>query len=292
MFEQEFIWVVVFLGVITGFSLFHFRRPIARALRRRRPASLSAGITTFDNVEPAGRLPRFGLRRHNGRNGVHGGGSGRIEPESLSAQEFSKEIEPKLKANGGAFKRFIDIVLAAALLIVLSPIIIVAALAVKLDSSGPVFYRQTRLGSGGVPFQIVKFRSMRQDAERDGAKWAAKNDDRVTRVGRFIRKTRIDEIPQAINVLRGEMSFVGPRPERPEFVETLRREIPNYDLRHLVKPGITGWAQVKYVYGASVADAREKLTFDLYYMRHYSFWFDIAIVFMTIKVALLGVGSR
>ncbi|MEL6360796.1 MAG: exopolysaccharide biosynthesis polyprenyl glycosylphosphotransferase [Pseudomonadota bacterium] len=189
-------------------------------------------------------------------------------------------------------KRCLDIAAALTLLIFLAPLLVLTALLVIVDSSGPVFYRQTRVGLGGREFRIWKFRSMRTDAEQGGAQWAKKNDDRVTRVGRIIRKTRIDEIPQAINVLKGDMSFVGPRPERPEFVDILRQEIPGYDVRHAVKPGITGWAQVLHEYGASVEDARAKLTYDLFYIKNYSLLMDLGIILKTVRVALFGIGSR
>jgi len=152
--------------------------------------------------------------------------------------------------------------------------------------------RERRAGLHGKPFEVIKFRSMVSDAEKDGARWAAKNDNRVTKLGKFLRKTRIDEIPQAINVLRGEMSFVGPRPERPEFIEVLEKEIPHYNDRHAVKPGITGWAQVEYAYGASVDDARMKLMYDLYYIKNFSIALDCIIVLKTVRVTIFGIGSR
>lgn len=189
-------------------------------------------------------------------------------------------------------KRLFDIAAAAGLLIVTAPVLLITAIAIRLESKGAVLYRQRRVGLNGKVFEIYKLRSMVEEAEKDGIRWAAKNDSRVTRVGKIIRKTRIDEIPQAFNVFKGEMSFVGPRPERPEFVELLEKEIPNYHLRHMVKPGITGWAQVKYVYGASVEDAREKLKFDLFYIKHFGLLRDFLIVLLTVRVALFGIGSR
>jgi lipopolysaccharide/colanic/teichoic acid biosynthesis glycosyltransferase len=194
--------------------------------------------------------------------------------------------------GAGMGKRALDICAALALLVFFAPLLILTAIAIKLDSPGPILYRQRRIGLGGDAFHIFKFRSMFTDAEKNGAQWAAANDNRITRIGRIIRKTRIDEIPQALNVLRGEMSFVGPRPERPEFVGLLEKEIPNYHLRHVVKPGITGWAQVKYCYTASVEDARIKLRYDLHYIKHFSLWRDILIMAMTVRVALFGLGSR
>ena len=156
----------------------------------------------------------------------------------------------------------------------------------------PILYRQERVGENGKIFRLLKFRSMAQNAEANGPVWAGKDDGRVTRVGQWIRKFRLDEIPQMVNVLKGEMSFVGPRPERPFFVEQLRKEIPYYDQRLVVKPGITGWAQIKYEYGASKEDALEKLKYDLYYIKNLSPLFDLVIIFETIKVVLFGKGAR
>jgi len=165
-------------------------------------------------------------------------------------------------------------------------------LAIKIEDRGQVFYRQVRVGQNWRLFQVLKFRSMREDAEKGGAQWAQKDDDRITRVGQFIRKTRIDELPQLINVLRGEMSFVGPRPERPEFVEQFSDSIPYYSERHRVKPGITGWAQICYPYGASEKEAFEKLQYDLYYVKNYSVFLDLTILLQTAEVILWGKGAR
>lgn len=192
-----------------------------------------------------------------------------------------------------AAKRAFDIVSSGLLLLVGLPVMVLAAVAIKLDSPGPVIYRQERVGQGGRKFWCIKLRSMRTDAEKDGvARWASKNDSRVTRVGAFIRKTRIDELPQLISVLRGEMSMVGPRPERPSFVEQLREQIPYYDLRHTVKPGVTGWAQVRYAYGASVDDARRKHQFDLYYVKNNSIWLDMIVLLETVAVVLFREGAQ
>lgn len=216
----------------------------------------------------------------------------RADLSLVGTREFTTRIEKARHAAGGDGKRVFDLAAATALLVLLSPLIALTALLIKLDSRGSVLYRQQRIGLGGRPFEILKFRSMAADAEKGGAIWAAKNDSRVTRVGRIIRKLRIDEIPQAVNVIRGEMSFVGPRPERPEFVRVLEREIPNYHLRHVVRPGITGWAQVKYEYGASIEDARIKMQYDMYYIEHFSLRRDFVILLMTVRVALFGIGSR
>jgi sugar transferase (PEP-CTERM system associated) len=177
-------------------------------------------------------------------------------------------------------------------LLICLPLIPFLMLAVRVSSPGPIFFRQTRIGRRGRPFSIVKFRTMRQDAEVDGAMWATKNDPRATSIGRFMRITRLDEIPQLWNVFRGEMAFVGPRPERPEFVEWLTQEIPFYDLRHMVRPGITGWAQVRYKYGASLEETKQKLEYDLYYVKHLSVGLDLLIMFETIKTIVLGRGAQ
>jgi len=192
-------------------------------------------------------------------------------------------------------KRLFDIVVSLAVLTITSPIMLLTALAIWVESGfkGPVIYRQVRIGQGGNPFKLLKFRSMFHDAEHDGvARWAMHNDDRITRVGRLIRNTRIDELPQLINVLRGEMSFVGPRPERPEFVVELNRNIPFYAQRHRVKPGITGWAQIRYPYGASEKDAGEKLQYDLYYLKNRSIFLDLMIILQTAQVVFWGKGAR
>jgi len=192
-----------------------------------------------------------------------------------------------------AVKRSLDVAVSLALLVLTLPVMLVTALLIKLDSKGPVLYRQQRLGLHGVPFTLCKFRSMRVDAEAGGnPRWAQQQDPRVTRVGRFIRAMRIDELPQLINVLLGEMSMIGPRPERPHFVEQLVRVIPLYRQRAYVKPGITGWAQVNYPYGASVEDAREKLAYDLYYVKNRSLLLDLLILFATVRVILFREGAR
>jgi sugar transferase (PEP-CTERM system associated) len=189
-------------------------------------------------------------------------------------------------------KRILDVAIASLLLLLSLPLFVLAALAIYLESGGPILYRQQRVGLRGKNFDIFKFRSMRVDAERNGPVWAEQGDSRTTRVGRVIRRFRVDELPQLLNVLKGDMSFVGPRPERPEFVADLARAIPYYELRHHVKPGITGWAQISYPYGASIKDAREKLQYDLYYLKNYSIFLDINILLQTAQVILLGKGVR
>ena len=218
--------------------------------------------------------------------------SGRVELAALRQSDFLLETENARMRVRSIAKRCFDIVAASVLLIFLAPLLIVTAALVRFDSRGPVIFRQERVGLNGQTFQMLKIRSMHDNAEDFGARWAAPNDPRVTRVGRWIRKLRIDEIPQAVNVLRGDMSFIGPRPERPEFVSLLQEEIPHYHLRHLVKPGITGWAQVRFHYGASIEDAREKLRYDLYYIKHFSLLREALILVLTMRVALLGLGGR
>ncbi|MEN1972048.1 TIGR03013 family XrtA/PEP-CTERM system glycosyltransferase [Luteimonas sp. MJ204] len=190
-------------------------------------------------------------------------------------------------------KRAFDLAAALVLLVVGWPAMLLVALAVRLEDGGPALYRQVRVGEGGRSFELAKFRSMRTDAEKDGvAQWASSNDDRTTRVGRFIRKTRLDELPQLFNVLAGDMSFVGPRPERPQFVDQFNDEIRYYRVRHSVKPGLTGWAQLRYPYGASAADAQEKLKFDLFYVKNHGLLFDFLILLQTVEVVLFGRGAR
>ena len=193
-----------------------------------------------------------------------------------------------------ALERGFDLLASLGLLVLALPLMALAVLGIKLEEGprAPVFYRQRRVGQHGEIFEVLKFRSMRVDAEKFGAQYATENDPRVTRLGAFMRKTRIDELPQLINVLRGDMSFVGPRPERPEFVCQLEERIPYYRERHTVKPGITGWAQLCYPYGSSEKDTVEKLQYDLYYVKNRSLLFDLAILVQTVEVVLWGKGAR
>ena len=189
-------------------------------------------------------------------------------------------------------RRLLDVVLSVVGLVLSLPLMALAVIAIKLDSRGPILYRQKRVGQRNQIFTIMKFRSMRVDAEPDGPVWAEEDDPRITRVGRIIRKLRIDELPQFVNIIRGEMSFVGPRPERPEFVEMLEQKIPYYSQRHLVKPGLTGWAQIRYPYCASVEDAVQKLQYDLYYIKNQSLMLDVVTLFETARIVLFGRGAR
>ena len=188
-------------------------------------------------------------------------------------------------------KRCIDLVFATALLVISLPFMAVIAVLIKWDSAGPVFFKQERIGQNGTKFTLLKFRTMRQDAEKNGVpQWAAKDDVRITRAGAILRKFRVDELPQAFNILRGDMSFVGPRPERPYFVDQLEQSLPYYRERHLVKPGLTGWAQIRFHYAGTEREAREKMEYDLFYVKNFSLSFDLAIVFETVKIVLLGRG--
>lgn len=220
--------------------------------------------------------------------------TGRIDLGSVNPSWliFSDGFASGRMLSSGA-KRAFDIVISLALLLLTLPLVLVIAFAIKLESKGPALYRQRRVGLYNQPFEIVKLRSMRQDAEIAGqALWAAERDPRVTRIGRLIRRLRIDELPQTWAVLKGEMSFVGPRPERPQFVADLEQQLPFYAERHMVKPGITGWAQINYPYGASVEDARHKLEYDLYYAKNYSPFLDLLILLQTLRVVLWPAGAR
>ena len=197
-----------------------------------------------------------------------------------------------VKTSQQIIRRLVSITVSFIGLAICLPFIPFIILAVRLSSPGPIFFHQTRVGLRGRHFSVIKFRTMRQDAEAGGAVWATKNDPRVTPLGRFMRKTRLDEIPQLWNVLRGEMGFVGPRPERPEFVQWLTSEIPFYELRHMIRPGITGWAQVRYQYGASLEETKQKLEYDLYYVKHLSVGLDLLIMFETIKTIILRRGAQ
>ena len=218
--------------------------------------------------------------------------TGRVLLEALRPSAVLLADGFRVSRGRRAIKRVTDVVLSLGMIAAAAPLIALTALAVWALSGRPVLYRQERVGQRGVPFTLYKFRSMRLDAEAGGPVWARRSDDRATPIGRFIRLTRLDELPQLWNVLRGEMSFVGPRPERPVFVEALAKQIPFYDLRHAVKPGITGWAQVKYRYADSVESASEKLRYDLYYIKHLSATFDLTIVIDTVKIILFRRGSQ
>jgi exopolysaccharide biosynthesis polyprenyl glycosylphosphotransferase len=230
--------------------------------------------------------------------------------EVLFTWQYKEEIEKKIDVKNISDKWFLnssgftilsdsfekkvktiaDLAIAAIVGFFTLPIMLISSVIIKLESEGPVFYRQKRVGLGGEEFSLIKFRSMSSDAEKDGPQWSKENDPRITRYGEFMRKTRIDELPQLWNVLKGEMSFIGPRPERRVFIEQLEKELPYYSMRHLVRPGLTGWAQVMYPYGASIEDSLRKLEYDLYYIKHQKIILDILIFFKTIKIVLFGKG--
>ena len=218
--------------------------------------------------------------------------SGKLLLDGLRPSNFIYSSGFRIRPSQQVIRRLFSTLAAAVGLLLFLPFFPIVALLVKLSSAGPIFFRQTRVGMGGRPFKVVKFRTMRTDAEAAGAKWATKDDPRVTRIGRFMRKTRLDEVPQLWNVLIGDMGFVGPRPERPEFVPWLVEQIPFFELRHMIRPGLTGWAQVRYGYGATLAEAREKLEYDLYYIKHISLSLDLLIMFETVKTILRRRGAQ
>jgi sugar transferase (PEP-CTERM system associated) len=218
--------------------------------------------------------------------------SGKLSLDGLNPSTLIFTEGFRMSASQQLFRRLLSFAVSFLALLICLPFLPLIILAVRLSSPGPVFFSQTRVGQRGRLFTVYKFRTMRQDAEAQGAVWATKDDPRVTLIGRLLRKTRLDEIPQFWNVLRGEMAFVGPRPERPEFVQWLSQEIPFYDLRHMIRPGITGWAQVRYQYGASLDETKRKLEYDLYYVKHQSIGLDLLIMFETIKTILLRRGAQ
>lgn len=218
--------------------------------------------------------------------------TGKVPLEGLSPSALIFTTGFNVRAPLRISRRLISIMISSFALTLCLPLIPVLIIAVRFSSPGPIFFRQVRVGYRGKPFTIYKFRTMRQDAEANGAQWATKNDSRITGLGRFMRKTRLDEIPQLWNVLVGDMGFVGPRPERPEFVQWLAKEIPYYNLRHIIRPGLTGWAQVRYQYGASIEETRRKLEYDLYYIKHISVGIDLLIMFQTIKTIILRRGAQ
>lgn len=218
--------------------------------------------------------------------------TGKLYLDGLRPSNFIYSEGFRVKPSQQIARRIVSTLTASVGLLLFLPFFPFVVLLVRMSSPGPIFFRQTRVGMGGRNFSVYKFRTMRTDAEAAGAKWATKNDPRVTRVGMFMRKTRLDEVPQLWNVLRGDMGFVGPRPERPEFVPWLSEQIPYFDLRHMIRPGLTGWAQVRYGYGATLAQSREKLEFDLYYIKHMSLGLDLLIMFETVKTIIRRQGAQ
>ncbi len=218
--------------------------------------------------------------------------TGKLHLHSLRPSSFIYSEGFRVKPSQQIARRIVSTLTALVGLILFLPFFPFVVLAVRLSSKGPIFFHQTRVGMGGRTFSVHKFRTMRTDAEAAGAKWASKNDPRVTKIGLYMRKTRLDEVPQLWNVLCGDMGFVGPRPERPEFVPMLVEKIPYFELRHMIRPGLTGWAQVRYGYGATLAEAREKLEYDLYYIKHMSLGLDLLIMFETIKTIVRRQGAQ
>ena len=218
--------------------------------------------------------------------------SGKLQLDGLRPSDFIYSEGFRIKPSQQIARRLASTLAAATGLLIFLPFFPLVMLLVRCSSPGPIFFKQTRVGMGGKNFSVIKFRTMRQDAEVAGAKWATKNDPRVTRIGMIMRKTRLDEVPQLWNVLRGDMGFVGPRPERPEFVPWLSEQIPYFDLRHMIRPGLTGWAQVRYGYGATLEQTRVKLEYDLYYIKHMSLGLDLLIMFETIKTILRRRGAQ
>ena len=218
--------------------------------------------------------------------------TGKLYLDGLRPSSFIYSDGFRVKPSQQIARRIVSTLTAALGLLLFLPLFPFVVLLVRLSSSGPIFFRQTRVGLAGKNFTVYKFRTMRTDAESSGAKWATKDDPRVTRLGRLMRKTRLDEVPQLWNVLRGDMGFVGPRPERPEFVPWLSEQIPYFNLRHMIRPGLTGWAQVRYGYGATLAQSREKLEFDLYYIKHMTLGLDLLIMFETVKTIIRRQGAQ
>lgn len=218
--------------------------------------------------------------------------NGKIEVENLNPSWLIFGQGFRRSTTFILVRRVLSVAISLVGLILSLPLMPFIILAIYCDSPGPVFYKQTRVGKAGRPFNVVKFRTMRLDAEAGGPKWAGSNDPRVTRIGKFLRSSRLDEIPQLWCVLKGDMAFVGPRPERPEFIEMLSKEIPYYGVRHMVRPGLTGWAQVRYKYGSTIEDAREKLQYDLFYIKNASLGLDLLIIFQTVKTVLLRRGAQ
>jgi sugar transferase (PEP-CTERM system associated) len=218
--------------------------------------------------------------------------TGKLYLDGLRPSSFIYSEGFRVKPSQQIARRLVSTLAAATGLLLFLPFFPIVVLMVRLSSPGPIFFRQTRVGMGGRPFTVYKFRTMRTDAEASGAKWAQLNDPRATKIGNFMRKVRLDEVPQLGNVLLGDMGFVGPRPERPEFVPELAEKIPYFDLRHMIRPGLTGWAQVRYGYGATLEQAREKLEYDLYYIKHMTLGLDLLIMFETIKTIVRRRGAQ
>ncbi len=281
-------------GLLVGHRILGQAREVEQIVREQKISKVIVAMEEHRGALPVGALVNIrvqGVPVEDATNtlaALHG----RIPLETVRPSWFVFSEGFHRSRLNTMLKRAVDLSCAVAGLTLSSPLMLLTAIAVRLDSKGPILFRQTRMGLGERSFEVLKFRSMRDGAEASGAQWAAENDPRITRVGRIIRKYRLDELPQFINVIRGDMSFVGPRPERPVFVEQLKTRIPYYAERHSVRPGITGWAQVQYPYGATVEDAFRKLEYDLFYLKNMSVFFDVAIVMQTVRIVLFGKGAR
>jgi sugar transferase (PEP-CTERM system associated) len=282
-------------GASAGSTNGHWVQEVSRFVESQRPHSIIVTMTDRRGKLPGELLLKLkgqGVRIKDGPE-VYEMLTGKLPVEGLRLSWLLFSDGFYMSPSMRIYKRLLSIAVSSVALLLCAPFLPLIALAIKLTSSGPVFYRQARVGRDGAIFHCYKFRTMRKDAEADvGPTWASDEDPRITPVGRFLRRLRLDEIPQLWNVLRGDMAFVGPRPERPEFVDWLKREIPFYELRHTICPGITGWAQVRYQYGSSVEQAKEKLRYDLFYIKNGSVGLDLLIVFETVKIILLGRGAR
>jgi len=278
-----------------GFPVLGFAADLESIARTAKASRIIVAFEDRRNVLPTRELVTLRVRgmRVDEASTLLSSLTGRIPLKSVSPSWFVFTDGFRRSRVTELLKRVLDLVVSTIGLVLALPLMAITALAIRLDSKGPALYRQTRVGRMGRTFEVLKFRSMRADAEQNGvAQWAQKDDTRTTRLGKFLRKYRVDELPQFINVIRGEMSFVGPRPERPTFVDDLREKVPYYDERHSVRPGITGWAQVQYSYGASIEDAYRKLEYDLFYLKNMSVAFDLAIILKTVRIVTTGFGGR
>jgi len=281
--------------MLFGRPVFDSGEDLQSVIERRQASRIIVALEDRRNVLPTRELVRFrvqGIRVEDAHSTISAL-TGRVWLETVKPSWFVFSDGFRRSTVTLILKRAIDLTSGVVGLTVSLPIMLLVAMAIRMDSKGPVIFRQRRVGLRGKCFELLKFRSMRVDAEEGtGALWATNNDPRVTWVGRFLRKYRLDELPQFINVIRGEMSLVGPRPERPEFVDELRKQISYYDERHSVRPGITGWAQVKYRYGSNLEDAVRKMEYDLFYLKNMSIFFDCAIILDTVRIVISGEGGR
>jgi sugar transferase (PEP-CTERM system associated) len=279
---------------LRGLPVLGSKTDLLAVAERHKIARIIVALEDRRNVLPTRDLVRLRVQgvRIEDAHSIMSALTGRVWLETVKPSWFVFSDGFRRSALTLVIKRAVDLASGIAGLILTSPVMLLVAIVIRLDSRGPILYRQTRVGLRGKCFQVLKFRSMREDAEAAGAQWATERDPRITRVGRFLRTYRLDELPQFLNVIRGEMSLVGPRPERPEFVDSLRKQISYYDERHSVRPGVTGWAQVQYSYGNTLEDAVRKLEYDLFYLKNVSTFFDCAIILDTVRIVLTGKGSK